>query len=170
MAYQIGAYESLDNTFLEYPRDPWKPCVVEYQPGTLLHYLKTNHPKYFLVIQMAGRLTFLQNLGLKHYTLLIPSEEALGGFDLSHMDRDTALQIFNTHTIEGIFSKDVIMTSNTQTLNTLIPGQPLYVVSVSGRRGTEPVVMINGAARIIDFNMEFAGVLVHMLNNVIPPV
>lgn len=156
MAYFVGAYQYFDNKFLYDHQDLHKPEKKEYLPGTLLHFLKTNFPQWYLIMEKAGRLDFFDSVG--SYTLFVPNAQSQ--LILSY-DRQAALQTFNTHTLKGFYDKEVLETSAFQYLNTLIDGKPILYTT------NNDIGVINRTNPILQYNLVFDNVIVHVISNYI---
>lgn len=158
MAYQIGFVPPFENSFLYENKDFQKPKNPEYDTNSLFGYLQKKHPKWFTIIQKANRLNFFQ---YKSYTMFIPIEQSIPIELITQMDRQTALTLFNYHTLEGMFDKDVLETSRFQNLVTLIPGRDIYLTSVYG------INTLNKNVEILEYNQLFDKVIVHSISSLL---
>lgn len=158
MSYLIGAYQYFDNSFMYNVKDLPKPEIPTYEPGSFFDHLQKNHPKWFIIIQKAGRMFFFN---YKHYTMFIPIEESIPDDLLVNMDRQYALSLFNRHTIEGTYDRNILETSRFQQVSTLVAGKTLVIVCY----GNE--IIIDQVAQIIGGEKTYPNVVTHMISNLL---
>jgi hypothetical protein len=158
MSYFVGTFQYFDNSFLYDVKDFQEPSSPTYEPGSFFDYLQKNHPKWFIIIEKAGRMNFFNN---KNYTMFIPQEESIPDYLLVNMDRQYALALFNRHTIEGIYDRNVIETSKYQQVSTLVSGKTLLIVCYNNE------IIIDGVARIIGHENQYDNVVAHIISNLL---
>lgn len=158
MSYMIGAYQYFDNSFLYDVKEFQQPQIPTYEPGSFFDYLQKQHPKWFIILQKAGRLFFFN---YKNYTMFIPQEDSISDQLLVNMDRQYALALFNRHTIEGSFDKLVLETSRYQQVSTLVSGKALLIV-YNGNQ-----IIIDQTAIILGHENKFPHVITHVISNLL---
>lgn len=153
MAYQNGTFQYFDNQFLYNNNDYRKPEIMIYPEDTFLGYIQKEHPLWFILLQKSGR-----NFNtMKTYTMFIPMD--LTADDVISMDKNTALEMMNYHTIEGIYPLFVLETSNSQQLNTLISGKMMYLSIYDGD------IIFNNRSRLIGHGPRKDNVLIYTISN-----
>lgn len=158
MSYMIGTYQYFDNSFLYDVKEFQQPQIPTYEPGSFFDYLQKQHPKWFIILQKAGRLFFFN---YKNYTMFIPQEDSISDQLLVNMDRQYALALFNRHTIEGSFDKLVLETSRYQQVSTLVSGKALLIV-YNGNQ-----IIIDQTAVILGHESRFPHVITHVISNLL---
>ena len=158
MSYFVGTFQYFDNSFLHDVKDFDQPEIPTYEPGSFFDYLQKEHPKWFIIIQKAGRMFFFN---YKTYTMFIPTEESIPENLLVNTDRQYALALFNRHTIEGSFDKAVIETSRYQQVSTLVSGKTLIIVYINNQ------IVIDQMARVIGNEKRFDNVVTHVISNLL---
>jgi hypothetical protein len=154
----IGTYQYFDNSFLYDVKEFQQPQIPTYEPGSFFDYLQKQHPKWFIILQKAGRLFFFN---YKNYTMFIPQEDSISDQLLVNMDRQYALALFNRHTIEGSFDKLVLETSRYQQVSTLVSGKALLIV-YNGNQ-----IIIDQTAVILGHESRFPHVITHVISNLL---
>jgi hypothetical protein len=161
MAYLNGTFQYFDNSFLYETKDYNKPTKIEYDPTTLLGYIFYNHPKWYLILQKADRLTYFEKGYFSLWTMFIPEESMITILDIENMDRNTALKIFNLHVLPGFFNKAILQTSRYQELNTLTDGKMLELYCI------DDIFVIDKRSKIIHFDIIYENVVMHIISHLL---
>lgn len=156
MAYINGSHQYFDNSFLYNVRDFHRPEKPRYDKNSLKGYLFNNHPKWFSIMEIADRLDFFQQGYFSLWTMFIPDESILSNLDIINMDRNTALKIFNYHTLKGFYNQNILKTSRYQELSTLIYGQTLKISDYD---------ILNYSSKIIKYDIIHENVIIHIFSS-----
>jgi len=154
MAYQNGTFQYFDNQFLYHKNDYKKPNIVHYPEGTFQEYLQQNYPKWFLLLQKSGRIDYFRSM--KNYTMFVPNN--ISTEDVINSDKNTALRLINYHTLQGCFPLNVIMTSENQSLNTLIDGIMIYANVMNDE------LILNNYSKIIKSDIYRENIIIHIID------
>jgi uncharacterized surface protein with fasciclin (FAS1) repeats len=156
-----GTFQYFDNAFLYDHQDFQKQKITTFPSNTLQGYLQSNHPKWFLLLEKAGRLDFFDKSRHLNYTMFVPIESSIDEQFLLSFDKQYSLRTFNYHTLVGSYTKDVLETSNFQCLNTLIDGNPVYFQSFQGHG------VLNRSEKIVQYNIQFGNVMIHLISGML---
>lgn len=163
MAYMNGTFQYMDNSFLWERRDDRKMSMPIYDEGTVLQYLESKHPKWFTILQKAGRCHLLDTQYAHNtFTMFIPVEQSIQEDDVLDMDRNTAYRVINNHMLKGIYEKETLQTSRVQTLNTLTVGEPIFCTTFS-----DGTCVLNEGTTIVHPDIRVGDIIVHIISNML---
>ena len=158
-----GTFQYMDNSFLWERHDDRKLFKPVYEEGTVLQYLESQHPKWFMILQKAGRChMFATQYANNTFTMFIPTEESIPDEVVLDMDRSIAYTIVNNHILKGIYEKETLQTSRVQMLTTLTVGEPIYCTTFS-----DGTCVLNSETTIVHPDIRVGDVIVHVISDML---